>query len=71
MPSDAPTATQAVRALAIADRYGGFEGSHHKAWVIDQMVRALMGNGYSEWVRQHRDGEDGLETYDWDEGIAP
>jgi len=30
-------------ALAIAVRYGGIDGDHHKRWVIDQMVRALTG----------------------------
>jgi hypothetical protein len=31
------------RALDIANRYGGYDGGHHKSWVIDQMVRALLG----------------------------
>jgi hypothetical protein len=26
---------------------------------------------YLEWVRAHKDGEDGPETYEWEEGIAP
>lgn len=26
---------------------------------------------YEEFVKEHRDGEDGPETYDWDVGIAP
>lgn len=30
-------------ALDIAINYGGIDGDHHKAWVIDQMVRALTG----------------------------
>ncbi len=30
-------------ALDVAVRYGGTDGDHHKAWVIDQMVRALTG----------------------------
>jgi hypothetical protein len=30
-------------ALDIAVRYGGTDGDHHKAWVIDQIVRALTG----------------------------
>ncbi len=29
------------KALRIAVRFGGIDGDHHKAWVIDQMVRAL------------------------------
>jgi hypothetical protein len=30
-------------ALDIAAQFGGIDGDHHKAWVIDQMVRALTG----------------------------
>lgn len=30
-------------AIDIAVRYGGNDGSHHKMWVIDQMVRVLTG----------------------------
>ena len=26
---------------------------------------------YEEWVRRHCDGEDGPDTYEWDEGIPP
>jgi hypothetical protein len=32
-----------LHALAIAMETGGIDGGHHKAWVIDQMVRALLG----------------------------
>jgi len=31
------------KALELAVAYGGVDGDHHKAWVIDQMVRALTG----------------------------
>ena len=31
------------RALKLAVRFGGIDGDHHKAWVIDQMVRELTG----------------------------
>jgi hypothetical protein len=83
------------KALDIAAIYGGIDGSHHKAWVIDQMVRSLTacpmvpatakdcrGEEYSFWrlgesdeyrefIRSHNEGEDGPETYEWDEGITP
>ena len=59
------------KALDIAMRYGSIDGAHHKAWVIDQMVRALTGERYDDFVGEHCIGEDGAETYDWDEGIAP
>jgi hypothetical protein len=65
------TATPTEAALDIAFQYGGIDGAHHKTWVIDQMVRALTGDGYEQWVINARDGEDGPETYDWDEGITP
>lgn len=63
--------TKIETALQIARRYGGIDEAHHKAWVIDQMVRALTGPDYDAWVRVGRAGENGPETYDWDEGIAP
>lgn len=58
-------------AIDLAVRYGGIDGDHHKAWVIDQMVRVLAGDRYRKIVREARSGEDGPETYDWNEGIAP
>ena len=60
-----------IAALDIANSYGGIDGCHHKMWVIDQMVRALTGTGYDDWVKEHDDGEDGPNTYEWDCGIAP
>lgn len=58
-------------ALDLAKQYGQIDGAHHKAWVIDQMVRALTAHAYGEWVASARRGLDGPETYSWDEGIAP
>lgn len=60
-----------ARAMDVAYRYGGLDGAHHKEWVIDQMVRELMGDEYEAWVKNQKAGEDGPETYDWPEGIAP
>lgn len=58
-------------AIDIAVSYGGIDGGHHKAWVIDQMVRVLAGDSYDSIVADACFGEDGPETYEWDEGIAP
>jgi len=58
-------------ALDLIKNYGGIDGGHHKQWVLDQVVRKLTGFGYEAWVTGHNDGEDGPETYIWDEGIAP
>mgnify|MGYP001583429716 CR=1 FL=1 len=59
------------KALDIANRYGGFHGRQYKAWVIDQMVRALTGDLYWKWVAEHCAGEDGPQTNEWDTGVAP
>jgi hypothetical protein len=58
-------------AINCAVKYGGVDGSHHKTWVIDQMVRMLSGNQYDAIVAGACDGDDGPNTYSWDEGIAP
>lgn len=60
-----------TEALKIATCYGGIDGAHHKDWVIDQMVRALTGSGYEDFVAAACRGEDGDDTYTWNEGIAP
>ncbi len=61
------------RALHRINRSGGVDEAHHKQWVLDQVVRELTGGGkaYIEWVRAHRDGQDGPHTYEWDVGIPP
>ncbi len=58
-------------ALEVVEQYGGIDGAHHKTWVIDQMVRALCGPNYNAWVKHHKHGKDGPDTYEWDEGIPP
>lgn len=59
------------QALQLAREYGQTDGAHHKAWVIDQMVRALSGIEYDQFVREAQAGADGPETYDWDCGVPP
>lgn len=61
----------AQKAIELAVEYGGCDGAHHKMWVIDQMVRTLAGSRYDDIVADAKAGEDGPETYEWDEGIAP
>ena len=56
-----------VDALVIARDYSQIDGGHHKAWCIDQMVRALLPTGYAQFVRDFEEGG----KYSWDEGIAP
>lgn len=69
-------------ALDVARRFGG-DDSHHAAWVVDQMVRALTGcpvddagtrgesEEYHAFIAQAKAGEDGPDTYEWNPGIAP
>lgn len=77
-PGIPPASLRITKALELAVSYGGIDGDRHKAWVIDQMVRALTGcvaggesSEYLELVARARDGEDGPETYSWDVGVAP
>ncbi len=58
-------------ALAVIVENGDIDGSHHKQWVLDQVVRTLTGDGYRAWVEAYCAGEDGPDTYAWDEGVAP
>ena len=58
-------------AIDLAMRYCGIDGAQHKTWVIDQMVRLLAGENYVEIVRAACAGEDGADTYSWEEGSAP
>lgn len=64
-------ARREAAALEIIERFGGIDGAHHKMWVIDQVARALLGARYAGWVLAMNAGEDGPDTYEWDEGIAP
>lgn len=58
------------KALDLIAEWGGIDGDHHKQWLLDYLVRELSSD-YKEWVKNYESGEDGPETYSWDEGIAP
>ena len=51
----------------IAYEYGQIDGVHHKTWVIDQIIRELLGTEYDNFIKEYE--EDG--EYTWDIGIAP
>jgi hypothetical protein len=59
------------KVLNLIGEWGGIDGGHHKQWLLDQLVRELTGDDYEKWLAEWQDGEDGAETYLWDEGIAP
>ena len=68
---------QIDKALEIAWQFSQIDGAHHKAWVIDQMVRALCGTEeqYQQYVGEYTKpfiNDAGYKDYyEWDEGIAP
>ncbi len=51
------------RALEYAAQYGTTDGEHHKAWVIDQMVRALTGCPMTELTSKFPDAHGNAYTY--------
>ncbi len=66
--------TDTQRALEVIERFGGIECAHHKAWVIDQVVRCLLGSDeerYKAWVKEMCFDEKGEKIYDWSEGVPP
>ncbi len=58
-------------ALAVALNWGQMDDVHHKAWVIDQMVRHLTGSDYKRIIKDWCDDGDVLLPRDWDIGVAP
>jgi len=54
-------------AVELIYQYGGIDGSHHKQWLLDQVVRILCGDDYQDWVDSWNDEGGG----EWDTGIAP
>ncbi len=63
--------TRIEKALDIIGSYGSIDGDHHKAWVLDQVLRSLTGDVYDLWLERFCRGEDGPDTYEWDTGVAP
>ena len=59
-----------LKTTMLIEEYGGFDGGHHKQWVLDQAIRLLV-DDYDEWIRQYENGEEGPNTYEWDVGTAP
>lgn len=63
-------------ALDLITQYGGIDGSHHKQWVLDQVVRVLTGSddAYNAWCEAYRGEWNEVNEeyeYEWDVGIAP
>lgn len=54
------------RAVNIGCQFGQIYGAHHRLWVIDQMLRALLEERYDEAIAEISD-----ENSPWDVGIEP
>ena len=59
-----------MRAIELIEKYGGIDGGHHKQWVLDQLMR-ILADDYEKWKKRYEYGEDGINTYEWEEGMAP
>jgi hypothetical protein len=59
-----------ILAARVATRFGMIPGEHHKQWVIDQMLHAVLGDKYQEWLIR-MNSIPGYEDEPWDTGIAP
>ena len=57
------------RVLDLIVDYGWIDGSHHKQWVLDQIMRVILGADYDSFIESYMSDEDGM--IDWDRGIAP
>lgn len=84
MPHPEPTRAdqlQAVisRSLALILKFGDvpqtadINEAEHKQWILDQVVRALAGEKYIEWVNafDEKDSDYPEPSDPWSEGIAP
>ncbi len=76
--SASPVETELLRAqfkisqaMDVAMKYGGIDEAHHKAWVIDQVLRYLLGDEYDEAIALSCAGDDGPDTHTHDVGIPP
>ena len=84
-PDGHPLEVRIDNALMIADIYGQTPGNDNRAWVIDQMVRALTGckyeiiNGRALDIREVKTSREYYEWvefhcdmgYEWDTGVKP
>lgn len=58
-------------AINLASRYGTLQENHHRAWLIDQMCRSLLGDEYGQWIEKLKEQSSDPAEHQWDEGIAP
>ena len=65
------TKKELIKLLKIVWQYAQIDGAHHKMWVIDQMLRVLLGQDkYGKFIESY-ETPDGEDYYTWDVGIVP
>jgi len=55
-------------AVDVALEYGSIDGANHKQWVIDQMLRKLLGTVYDDYIAAYNSDD---FHRNWNTGIAP
>jgi hypothetical protein len=55
----------------VALRYGLQEKPEHKQWAIDQMIRALLDNGYEQWFQKTNEQLEANDHSPWEQGVKP
>lgn len=60
-----------VEALELIERFITIDGSHHKQWVLDQVVRKLTGDKYEEFRAGFIEFDGGESCDAYDEGTPP
>ncbi len=60
-----------TKAVGVAEQYAQIDGGHHKMWVIDQMLRELLGNDYNKWLEKYNYDSRENDYEEWNYGIAP
>ena len=58
------------KAITFALQWGMVSGAHHKQWVIDQIIRILLGEDEENYQMMIKVGKI-LTGEEWDEGVAP
>jgi len=59
-------------AVSVIEEYGMTDGAHHKQWILDQVLRAILGaKGYDKWLSTYNATAQSGEWPEWDQGVAP
>lgn len=58
--------------LLICEAYGGTDGSNHKQYALDQIVRIITGDQYKYWREGYEEWNDDRTDFQywWDDGVT-